>query len=222
MEIRAPSAVAPGAALNSAGPQSSMPSWQLGQLLQARVMSAHAGRIELDVAGQRLTADTPLALQPGQILTLKVSALEPRPTLSVQNQAGLIAQAYEAIRVRMVQQQGLDALLPALKSTSPAAAEVAELAAQLLQNLSTPAELGQPDGLTQPSRVPASFWEAALSMQGKAGPRDLKPVCCGCGRSCAKRGRRRAPILRILPPHPCRPCRAWRRNRSLAVETTAP
>ncbi len=151
-----------------------MPSWQLGQLLQARVMSAHAGRIELDVAGQRLTADTPLALQPGQILTLKVSALEPQPTLTVQGQTGLIAQAYEAIRVRMVQQQGLDALLPALKSTSPAAIEVAELAAQLLQNLPTPAQLGQPDGLTQAIQSAGLFWEAALLMQGKAGPRDLK------------------------------------------------
>lgn len=174
MEIRAPQAVAANAALN---PNESNPrtlNWQLGQLLQARVMSASEGRIVLDIAGQRLTADTQLALQPGTQLTLKVSALKPQPVLTPQNQNPLIMQAYDAIRVRLVQQQGWGALLPALKSTASMPGASAELISQLLQDLPTPAQISQPAGLSQAIQNAGLFWEAALLMQGKAGPRDLK------------------------------------------------
>lgn len=174
MEIRAPQAVAPSAALNPNEAKLRTLNWQLGQLLQARVINVSEGWVQLDLAGQRLTADTQLALQPGEILTLKVSALKPQPVLTLQNQNPLIAQAYDAIRVRLVQQQGLGALLPALKQTSPMPGAAAELATQLLQNLPTPAQISQPAGLLQAIQSAGLFWEATLLTQGKGAPRDLK------------------------------------------------
>jgi hypothetical protein len=174
MEIRAPQAVAASTALNPNEPKLHTLSWQLGQLLQARVMSASEGRVVLDLAGQRLTADTQLVLQPGTQLTLKVSALTPQPVLTLQNQNPLIMQAYDAIRLRLVQQQGWGALLPALQQTASMSGASTERVAQLLQDLPTPAQISQPAGLSQAIQSTGLFWEAALLMQGKAGTRDLK------------------------------------------------
>lgn len=61
-------------------------SWQVGQVLQARVLDASAtGRLLLGVAGHQLVASTESTVPKGTALTLQVSGLTPVPSLKVLN-----------------------------------------------------------------------------------------------------------------------------------------
>ncbi|MFK7974658.1 MAG: flagellar hook-length control protein FliK [Halioglobus sp.] len=61
-------------------------SWQVGQVLQGRVIDTQPnGRLLLGVGGQQLLATSEVPVARGAVLSLQVSSLFPLPTLRVQN-----------------------------------------------------------------------------------------------------------------------------------------
>jgi hypothetical protein len=175
MEIPGPTAgifrvpTATGAAANS--------QWQPGQLLLATVTGTEAGKALLAIGNRQAIAETSLALQTGQQLTLLVRSLGQRPILEIVSRPTEPAVA-AAIRLLLPKQGNTQPLLASLgqlwrttvtnPSTAPAVpAEVTEASRSLLAKLPQPVTISSAHGLKEALRQSGLFMENSLSRPAK-------------------------------------------------------
>jgi hypothetical protein len=173
----------PGFLLTPQTPAALSQAWQVGQLLNARVVAAGNGQVTLQINQQQVTAQSPLPLTPGQTLQLSVERASDPVTLRVVNPSVPADEAIAA-QVRAALGRQVD-LAPALTRLAQAAGppahgastllgDAVRLIRELVQNLPTPSAVGQPAGLQHAARDSGVFLEARLAANQPPAPADLK------------------------------------------------
>lgn len=154
--------------------------WEVGQLLSATALgNLGPGQISLRIAGQSLTAQTRLAVEPGTTLTLRVVAAGEQPTLAVVSPAAESDPQLQAWRTALPLQEPLPPLLDAVVAlaggastaeppVSPAPA-IAKIARQVLGGLADVQTVARPAGLKKAILDSGLFLEARLSAAAKGG-----------------------------------------------------
>ncbi|MDZ7754156.1 MAG: flagellar hook-length control protein FliK [Gammaproteobacteria bacterium] len=162
--------------------------FQVGQILQAMVVSAGGGRAVLDLNGQRLGAATDVALRQGQAIELQVERARNPVVLKVLPEArGQAEVERRALRSSLPRQAAMAPLLANLQTVAtatpgiprpPANPLVADAASQLLQSLPGPRQMTSAEGVREALRHSGTFFEAGLRHAAEGVPpatqRDLK------------------------------------------------
>ncbi len=140
--------------------------WQVGQLLQATVTGSEPGRALLAIGNRQVVAETSLALQKGQQLTMLIRSLGSQPVLQItatQRESELVA----AVRMLLPRQAGTPPLLASIgqlaRSTSTMVPpNISELSRILLRQLPDPVSISSPRGLKQALAESGLFLENRL------------------------------------------------------------
>jgi hypothetical protein len=164
--------------------------WQVGQVLQALVLTpTQGGRVNLEVTGARLAAETNLALRQGQLLTVQVARTGNPTVLRLTHGAAsdAVLQA-EVLRTALPRQAPLEPLLANLAHLTRGGgaggerllAELPPQTAQAVRNLAgamrAPGELATAEGLRAAVRESGTFLEALLGRGHPPPARDLKTL----------------------------------------------
>lgn len=154
--------------------------WQPGQLLQATVTGTETGKALLTIGNRQVIAETSLALQKGQQLSLLVRSLGSRPVLEVTTLAAEPAVA-AAVRTLLPRQGSTSPLLANLgqlvrataSGATPVPPDVVEASRSLLTKLPQPATISTAHGMKEAFRKSGLFLESSLL---RAAERTSSPV----------------------------------------------
>lgn len=186
MKIDVPAAAVRTTVTLANAPAPSLPAWQQGQQLQARVVTVEsAQRVLLDIAGQQFHAQTGMKLVPGQILELVVMRPGTPPLLQLATTARTAEKLVQALRQALPQQVPLSETIHNFRQLMTAGGQALPpaIAAQIqawLARLPGLAGLSRGDGLQQAVRDSGLFLEALLVQAIQTGgittplPDDLK------------------------------------------------
>lgn len=170
MQVSNPAAT--GHALLLASAKAVAARFQVGQILQALVLSSsHQNRVALELNGQRLNAATDLPLRQGQTIDVQVERARNPVLLRVLPEAqGRAEVERQALRTALPRQADLGPLLANLQVAAAGGSErgevaraLASAATRLLNTLPTPQQLSTPQGLKEALRHSGAFFEAGLS-----------------------------------------------------------
>lgn len=174
-EITLPSTQATTAVTLSKEVAAALPRLQLGQLLQATVLSAQGGKAELQLPQGTLTAHTQVPLKAGEQLKLTVAQLQPQVTLTLDKPASppLDQLGQKVYPKQLPLQEALQNMAQLAQSaTSGKGAQVA--VQQLIQQLPTLMQLFNPKEVKAQIGRSGTFMENHLLQQPAALKGDLK------------------------------------------------
>lgn len=183
MDITNP--VKPGNAILLASTRAVAQRFQVGQILQAMVVSAGGGRAVLDINGQRLNAATDVALRQSQAIEVQVERARSPVVLKVLPEArGQGEVERRALRGSLPRQAALTPLLANLQAVAhstpqaprpPVSPLVAEAARQVLQSLPGPRQMTSGEGVREAMRQSGTFFEAGLRHRAEGAPPPTQP-----------------------------------------------
>ncbi len=175
----------PLTSLTLTGTAPDLRAWQVGQLLQARVLTDTVNnQVTLRIGQTTLTAQTQTKLSAGQTLTVQVARLGDQPLLKVLPQAPpvLADPLAAALRSALPRQTGLAPLLANLGllaqsaragTAPPLPATVLLAAAQIYRDLSDSHQAATARGLQQAIRDTGLFLESKLAQLAYGGKAEL-------------------------------------------------
>lgn len=178
---------APLPSLTLTGSAPDLRAWQVGQLLQAQVVSGTVNnQVTLRIGQSMIEAQTQTSLAPGQTLTVQVVRLGDQPILKVLPQQAPPALAdplSAALRTALPKQTGLAPLLANLgllaqsagagSTPPPLPATVLQAAAQIYRDLSDSHQAATARGLQQAIRDTGLFLESKLAQLTRGGNAEL-------------------------------------------------
>ena len=174
----------PLTSLTLTGNATDLRAWQVGQLLQAQVVTGTVNnQVTLRIGQTTIEAQTQTALAPGQTLTVQVMRLGNQPILKVLPQAppALNDPLAAALRTALPKQTGLAPLLANLgllarsagAGSTPLPATVSQAAAQIYRDLSDSHQAATARGLQQAVRDTGLFLESKLAQLSRGGSAEL-------------------------------------------------
>ncbi len=178
---------APLTSLTLTGSAPDLRAWQVGQLLQAQVLTGTVNnQVTLRIGQTTIEAQTQTPLAPGQTLTVQVVRLGDQPILKVLPQQApptLADPLSAALRTALPKQTGLAPLLANLgllaqstgagSTSPPLPATVMQAAAQIYRDLSDSHQAATARGLQQAIRDTGLFLESKLAQLTRGGNAEL-------------------------------------------------
>jgi flagellar hook-length control protein FliK len=143
--------------------------WQVGQLLQATVTESRTGKVLLAIGNRQISAETSLALEKGQQLTLQVRSLGEQPVLKITTSAGE-SPINSAIRLLLPKQGPMPPLLANLgqliRSSNPSVPpQINELVRSIVKQMPDIQTAATPQGLKKAVKESGVFLERQLLRQ---------------------------------------------------------
>jgi len=143
--------------------------WQVGQLLQATVTESRTGKVLLAVGNRQISAETSLALQKGQQLTLQVRSLGEQPVLKITASQGE-SPINSAIRLLLPKQGPIPPLLATMgqlaQSSNPSVPSIInELIRSVVKQMPDIQTAATPQGLKKAVSESGVFLERQLLRQ---------------------------------------------------------
>ena len=143
--------------------------WQVGQLLQATVTESRTGKVLLAIGNRQISAETSLALEKGQQLTLQVRSLGEQPVLKITTSAGE-SPVNSAIRLLLPKQGPMPPLLANLgqltRSSDPSVpTQINELVRSIVKQMPDIQTAATPQGLKKAVNESGVFLERQLLQQ---------------------------------------------------------
>jgi len=143
--------------------------WQVGQLLQATVTESRTGKVLLAVGNRQISAETSLALQKGQQLTLQVRSLGEQPVLKITAAQGE-SPINSAIRLLLPKQGPMPPLLATMgqlaQSSNPSVPSlINELIRSVVKQMPDIQTAATPQGLKKAVSESGVFLERQLLRQ---------------------------------------------------------
>ncbi|MGI9319807.1 MAG: flagellar hook-length control protein FliK [Thiogranum sp.] len=143
--------------------------WQVGQLLQATVTESRTGKVLLAVGNRQISAETSLALQKGQQLTLQVRSLGEQPVLKITASQGE-SPITSAIRLLLPKQGPIPPLLATMgqlaQSSNPSVPSIInELIRSVVKQMPDIQTAATPQGLKKAVSESGVFLERQLLRQ---------------------------------------------------------
>ena len=143
--------------------------WQVGQLLQATVTESRTGKVLLAVGNRQISAETSLALQKGQQLTLQVRSLGEQPVLKITASQGE-SPINSAIRLLLPKQGPIPPLLATMgqlaQSSNPSVPSlINELIRSVVKQMPDIQTAATPQGLKKAVSESGVFLERQLLRQ---------------------------------------------------------
>jgi flagellar hook-length control protein FliK len=149
--------------------------WQVGQLLQATVTESRVGKVLLAIGNRQISAETSLALEKGQQLTLQVRSLGEQPVLKITASAGE-SPINSAIRLLLPKQGPMPPLLTTMgqlarSSNPPMPPLINELVRSVVKQMPDLQTAATPQGLKKAISESGVFLERQLLRQPNQAPR---------------------------------------------------
>jgi len=143
--------------------------WQVGQLLQATVTESRAGKVLLAIGNRQISAETSLALEKGQHLTLQVRSLGEQPVLKITASRGE-SPINPAIRLLLPKQGPMPPLLATMgeliRSSNPSVPpQINELIRSIVKQMPDIQTAVTPQGLKKAVSESGVFLERQLLQQ---------------------------------------------------------
>ena len=151
--------------------------WQVGQLLQATVTESRSGKVLLAIGNRQISAETSLALEKGQQLTLQVRSLGEQPVLKIAGSAGE-PPTNSAIRLLLPKQGAMPPFLATMaqlaRSYNPSIpALINELVRSIVKQMPDTKTAATPQGLKKAVTESGVFLERQLLLQSNQASRPL-------------------------------------------------
>ncbi len=151
--------------------------WQVGQLLQATVTENRSGKVLLAIGNRQISAETSLALEKGQQLTLQVRSLGEQPVLKITGSAGE-SPINSAIRLLLPKQGAMPPLLATMaqlaRSYNPSIPPlINELVRSIVKQMPDTQTAATPQGLKKAVTESGVFLERQLLRQPNQASRPL-------------------------------------------------
>lgn len=173
-------------ALNLPDSRPQLPTWQLGQVLQAIVLKpTEGGKAALDIGGNRLQAHSDLPLRSGEVLTVRVERQGTQTLLRVLNQfQPEAATQANALRETIPKQEPLAPLFANLQMLAGKDNRAADklpqswlqMIRQIVQTLAPARQAATADGLSQAMQRSGMFLERRLAASGTQPGGDTQPL----------------------------------------------
>ena len=143
--------------------------WQVGQLLQATVTESRTGKVLLAIGNRQISAETSLALEKGQHLTLQVRSLGEQPVLKITASRGE-SPINPAIRLLLPKQGPMPPLLATMgeliRSSNPSVPpQINELIRSIVKQMPDIQTAVSPQGLKKAVSESGVFLERQLLQQ---------------------------------------------------------
>ena len=151
--------------------------WQVGQLLQATVTESRSGKVLLAIGNRQISAETSLALEKGQQLTLQVRSLGEQPVLKITGSAGE-SPINSAIRLLLPKQGAMPPFLATMaqlaRSYNPSIPPlINELVRSIVKQMPDTQTAATPQGLKKAVTESGVFLERQLLLQSNQASRPL-------------------------------------------------
>lgn len=151
--------------------------WQVGQLLQATVTESRSGKMLLAIGNRQISAETSLALEKGQQLTLQVRSLGEQPVLKITGSAGE-SPINSAIRLLLPKQGAMPPFLATMaqlaRSYNPSVPPlINELVRSIVKQMPDTQTAATPQGLKKAVTESGVFLERQLLLQSNQASRPL-------------------------------------------------
>ncbi|MEN8803537.1 MAG: flagellar hook-length control protein FliK [Thiogranum sp.] len=151
--------------------------WQVGQLLQATVTESHTGKVLLAIGNRQISAETSLAFEKGQQLTLQVRSLGEQPVLKITTPQGE-SPINSAIRLLLPKQGPIPPLLATMgrltRSHDPSVPSlINELVRSVVKQMPDTQTAATPQGLKKAIGESGVFLERQLLQQHNSTHRPL-------------------------------------------------
>ncbi|MEA2079833.1 MAG: hypothetical protein U9P00_08250, partial [Pseudomonadota bacterium] len=157
--------------------QSLTAQWQVGQLLRATVTESRSGKVLLAIGNRQVSAETSLALEKGQQLTLQVRSLRGQPVLKITASPSQ-SPINSAIRLLLPKQGSMPPLLATMgqlarSSNPPVSPAINELVRSVVKQMPDIETAASPQGLKKAISESGVFLERQLLQQPHRPPGTL-------------------------------------------------